>query len=79
MTNSADLDHLASSEDSEDLHLHCLQRQGISGFSRTRVQIHVLMLTQVLDSIYTGLVTKVQVLYVSGERMCTILVNRLED
>ena len=32
MTNSADPDQLAS-----DLNLHCLQRQGISGFSRTRV------------------------------------------
>ena len=33
MANSADPDQLASS----DLDLHCLQRQGISGFSRTRV------------------------------------------
>ena len=32
MTNSADPDQLAT-----DLDLHCLQRQGISGFSRTRV------------------------------------------
>ena len=32
MTNSADPDQLAS------LDLHCLQRQGISGFSRTRVK-----------------------------------------
>ena len=31
MANSADPDQLASSD------LHCLQRQGISGFSRTRV------------------------------------------
>ena len=30
MSNSADPDQLASSD------LHCLQRQGISGFSRTR-------------------------------------------
>ena len=37
MANSADLDQLASSE--ADLDLHCLQRQGISGFSRTRVNI----------------------------------------
>ena len=40
MANSADPDQLASEED-----LHCLQRQGISGFSRTRVKdvslIHV--------------------------------------
>ena len=33
MANSADPDQLASS----DLDLHCLQRQGISRFSRTRV------------------------------------------
>ena len=32
MANSADPDQLA------DLDLHCLQRQGISGFSRTRVK-----------------------------------------
>ena len=35
MANSADPDQLASS----DLDLHCLQRQDISGFSRTRVKI----------------------------------------
>ena len=34
MANTADSDQLAS-----DLDLHCLQRQGISGFSRTRVKI----------------------------------------
>ena len=33
MANSADPDQLAT-----DLDLHCLQRQGISGFSRTRVE-----------------------------------------
>ena len=32
MANSADPDQLAS----KDLDLHCLQRQGISGFSRTK-------------------------------------------
>ena len=32
IANSADPDQLASSD------LHCLQRQGISGFSRTRVK-----------------------------------------
>ena len=32
MANSADPDQLT------DLHLHCLQRKGISGFSRTRVK-----------------------------------------
>ena len=36
MTNSADPDQLASKP--TDLDLHCLQRQGISGFSRTRVK-----------------------------------------
>ena len=35
MTNSADPNQLASPT---DLDLHCLQRQGISGFSRTRVK-----------------------------------------
>ena len=34
MANSADPDQLASST---DLDLHCLQMQGVSGFSRTRV------------------------------------------
>ena len=42
MTNSADPDQLASSvswlpKKSTDLDLHCLQRWGISGISRTRV------------------------------------------
>ena len=35
MTNSADPDQLASQKPT-DLDLHCLQRQGLSGFSRTR-------------------------------------------
>ena len=35
MANRADPDQLA------DLDLHCLQRQGISGFSRTKVKIHL--------------------------------------
>ena len=39
MTNSADPDQLASSE---DMDLHCLQRQGVSGLSRTRVNFYVL-------------------------------------
>ena len=34
MANSADPDQLAKPT---DLDLHCLQRQGISGFSRTRI------------------------------------------
>ena len=37
MANNADSDQLASSEPI-DLDLHCLQRQDISGFSRTRVK-----------------------------------------
>ena len=37
MTNSAVLDQLASSEKPTDLDLLCLQRQGISVFSKTRV------------------------------------------
>ena len=37
MTNSVNSDQLASST---DLDLHCLQRQGISGFSRARVKYH---------------------------------------
>ena len=40
MTNSADPDQLTSSEPT-DLDLHCWQRQGISGFSRTRVKEEV--------------------------------------
>ena len=36
MANSADPDQLASQKPT-DLDLHCLQKQGISGFSRTRV------------------------------------------
>ena len=43
MAHSADPDQLASSganlKKPTDLDLHCLQRQGISGFSRTRVNI----------------------------------------
>ena len=35
MANGADPDQLVSSI---DLHVHCLQRKGISGFSRTRVK-----------------------------------------
>ena len=37
MANSADPDQLASSD------LHCLQKQGISGFSRTRVNTFLYM------------------------------------
>ena len=36
MANSVDPDQLASKKPT-DLDLHCLQRQGISEFSRTRV------------------------------------------
>ena len=37
MANRADPDQLAS-EEATDLDLHCLQRQGISRFSMTRVK-----------------------------------------
>ena len=33
-----------------DLDLHCLQRQGISGFSRTRVKTHSVLTTEVWNS-----------------------------
>ena len=36
---TSDSDQLASQK-SSDLDLHCLQRQGISGFSRTRVNLY---------------------------------------
>ena len=39
MTNSANPDQLASSLEANYLDLHCLQRQGISGFSRTRINV----------------------------------------
>ena len=38
MANSVDPDRLASKKPT-DLDLYCLQRQGISGFSRTRVKV----------------------------------------
>ena len=40
MSKNADPDQLASSEAKEeaDLDLHCLQMQGLSGFSRTRAK-----------------------------------------
>ena len=37
MTNRTDLDQLASQKPT-GLDLHCLQRQGMSGFSRTRIK-----------------------------------------
>ena len=43
MANSADPDQLASKKPT-DLNLHSLQRQGISGFSRTRVNIQAIMI-----------------------------------
>ena len=42
MENIADQDQLAS-EKPTDLDLHCLQKQGISGFSRTWVKDHGLL------------------------------------
>ena len=32
-----------------DLDLHCLQRQGISGFSRTRVKVHYKLFSWYVD------------------------------
>ena len=40
MANSADLD---TKKKPTDLYLYCLQRQDISGFSRTRVFNHEIM------------------------------------
>ena len=42
MANSADPDQLASQKPT-DLDLHCLQRQDISGLSRTRVKFGISM------------------------------------
>ena len=42
MTNSADSDQLEPT----DLELHCLQRLGIFGFSRTRVKLKYIMQTR---------------------------------
>ena len=44
MPSSADPNQLAS-EEPTDLDLHCLQRQGISGFSRTRENNRVVLLS----------------------------------
>ena len=104
MTNSVD----------PDQDLHCLQRQGTSGFSRTRVNVfsflHAASVAQ-LDApsdwrpggrgfnprrgrqhsfmeigheIFSAIILSIPLfqerqLSVFGERMCTILVNRLED
>ena len=48
MANSADPDQLASS----DLDLHRLQRQDISGFSRTRVKVFLYL--RKLDKVISG-------------------------
>ena len=40
MANSTDPDQLLLQKPT-DLGLHCLKRQGISGFSRTRVKIQI--------------------------------------
>ena len=46
MANSADPVQLASS----DLDLHCLQKQGISRFSRTRVKKNIYLATPLIWS-----------------------------
>ena len=48
MANSADPDQLASSAPT-DLDLHCLQREGISRFSRTRVNQTLLVGIKLLN------------------------------
>ena len=56
MANSADADQLASKKPT-DLDLHCLERQGISGFSMTRVKIFVFSLpTAPLNSLLDPLI-----------------------
>ena len=106
MTNSADPDQLASKP--SDLDLHCLQSQGISRFSRTRVNSRprwqldapsdwrpggrrfnprrsrqhsfVEIDNEIISTVILSLpLIQEGQLSVSGERMCTILVNRLED
>ena len=52
MTNSADPDQLASSEKPTDLEIHCLQRQGISEFSRTRDKLTVVLLNLDISCLY---------------------------
>ena len=63
MTNSADPDQLASKP--TDLDLHCLQMQGISGLSRTRVNFKYKLLSNFILSvhyIYTSLFTDINIL-----------------
>ena len=43
MTNTVDPDQLASD-------LHCLQRQGISGFSRTRLKICTFLMNKIYSN-----------------------------
>ena len=50
MANSADPDQLASKKPT-DLDLHCLQRQSISGFSRTRVNPLTILVFNFIKSI----------------------------
>ena len=50
MTNSVAPDQLASVKKPTDLDLHCLQRQGISRFSRTRVNI--MMIIEILSQFF---------------------------
>ena len=89
-----------------DLDLHCLQSQGISGFSRTKLaSVDQLdapsdwrpggrgfnprrgrqhSFVEIDHEIFSTVILSLPLiqdgqLSVSGERMCTILVNRLED
>ena len=50
MANSADPDQMASLQKPADLDLHCLQRQDISWFSRTRVKCpHVCGIAEIYE------------------------------
>ena len=47
MTNNADPGQLASKKPT-DLDVHCLQRQGISGFRRTRVNVIIIIMNIII-------------------------------
>ena len=73
MASSADPDQLASSE---DLDLHCLQRQDISGFSRTRVNIGTDMPEQ---TVYTKIKLFVFAQNFLPSYLLTILILKIEQ
>ena len=66
MANSADPDQLASQKPT-DLDLHCLQRQGISRFSRTRVnssQKHNVLI-RISSHFYVGDISRIYCKYLT--------------